>query len=136
MPSLRSIVYVSSSVIPFSTSDLEDLLLKAKAFNSKHSITGALFYNDGNFIQCIEGPPAEMVLTYDRILKDKRHKGIIQLINLPIPFRAFKSWEMAFVRIGPNRSQELTNALSRTSPNATNKTHPSLVLMNSFISTL
>ncbi len=136
MSSLRTIVYVSSSKMLFSTFALEDLLSKARQWNEEHSVTGALFYNDGHFIQCIEGPWQQLNLCYSRILLDQRHSGVIELLNRPITSRAFEFWEMGFARIGQDIRLQLTEAIARTSPDATNKTPASLTLMKSFISVL
>ena len=136
MSSLHTIVYVSSSKMLFSTFALADLLSKARQWNEEHSVTGALFYNDGHFIQCLEGPWQELNLCYSRILLDQRHSGVIELLNRPITSRAFESWEMGFARIGQDIRLQLTEAIARTSPDATNKTPASLTLMKSFISVL
>jgi len=136
MSSLHTIVYVSSSKMLFSTFELEDLCSKARLWNQEHSITGALLYNDGQFIQCIEGPWEELNLCYSRILLDQRHSGVTELLNRPITSRVFESWNLGFARIGQDRRPQLIEALAGVSPNATNKTHPSLGLMKSLISAL
>jgi hypothetical protein len=49
------LVYVSSAVKPFLSSELVDLLSKSHVYNTEVGITGMLLYKDGNFMQTIEG---------------------------------------------------------------------------------
>jgi hypothetical protein len=43
------LVYVSSAIRPFLSSELVDLLSKSHVYNTEVGITGMLLYKDGNF---------------------------------------------------------------------------------------
>jgi hypothetical protein len=94
LPSLRSIVYVSSAVQPFGTAELEALLVDARDLNLQNGITGVLLYSDGGFMQCFEGTDDAMAGTYRRILDSKRHTQITELLNEPVAQRSFSAWQM------------------------------------------
>jgi hypothetical protein len=111
MNDLRSIVYVSTAVAPFADEELEALLIEARDFNRKHSVTGVLLYNDGSFMQCFEGPEAEVAQAYARIQASERHKDIYELMNEPVPERSFRSWDMGLAR--PTKSELLRLSTAR-----------------------
>ncbi|MFM8330869.1 MAG: BLUF domain-containing protein [Candidatus Methylumidiphilus sp.] len=90
------LVYVSSATQPFSPSELVDLLSKSHAYNSTVGITGMLLYKDGNIMQAIEGEEAAVKSLYAKIQLDKRHRGIITLLQGPQPERQFPNWSMGF----------------------------------------
>ena len=77
---LKYIVYYSFSQSEISSSELKELLQKAREWNEAHEITGLLIYRfnkkfkRGNFLQIIEGPKnqshlpgIEFLLTQDII---------------------------------------------------------------------
>lgn len=49
------VAYVSSATQLLSTEQLDDLLLTCRRNNLARELTGALLYQDGNFIQVLEG---------------------------------------------------------------------------------
>jgi uncharacterized protein YaaQ len=90
------IVYVSSAVRPFSSSELVELLSKAHERNTKIGITGMLLYKDGNFMQVIEGEEAAVRTLNAKIQQDPRHRGMITLLQGPLAERQFPDWSMGF----------------------------------------
>jgi hypothetical protein len=90
------LVYVSSAVKLFSSSELLDLLAKSKAYNTKVGITGMLLYKDGNIMQAIEGEEQAVKTLYAKIQCDRRHRGIITLLQGLQPERQFPNWSMGF----------------------------------------
>jgi len=111
MSDLRSIVYVSTAVAPFADEELEDLLVDARDFNHSHLVTGVLLYNDGSFMQCLEGPESAVAQAYARIRASTRHKDIYELMNGPIHERSFQSWDMGIAR--PTKSELLRLSTAR-----------------------
>ena len=93
---LFQIVYVSAAAVPFSSKDLVTLLERSRAKNTENAITGLLFFHDGNFMQVLEGPEANVRQAYQRISQDPRHRGCIVLIQQPVPERTFGDWAMGF----------------------------------------
>ena len=111
MQSLRSVVYVSDATFALTLADLEALLVRSREDNRRNGITGVLLYNDGNIMQCFEGPEAAVVATYARIRTSRRHKNLIELMNRPVALRSFGDWEMALVQT--TRSDMLALATAR-----------------------
>ena len=101
---LHTIIYVSSSVRMMQTDELDELLEQAMSCNAGHGITGMLLYRDGNFMQTLEGDKNAVHELYARIVKDKRHQGLIQLLDEPLASRQFADWSMGFEHIDPQAS--------------------------------
>jgi hypothetical protein len=90
------IIYLSSAVTFFSKDELKELLVKARKFNLKLNITGILFYNDGNFLQAIEGDKKDVQALFEKIKSDPRHKQIVTLFSESINAREYPEWSMAY----------------------------------------
>ena len=97
---METLTYVSTAVELFSKEDLEHLLRESRARNSQHGITGLLLYNDGTFMQTIEGMTADVRKLYENICADTTHYGIIKLVHQDIVERVFPDWSMGFMN-GP-----------------------------------
>ncbi len=111
MSELRAIVYVSSATHLMTTPQLERLLTEARARNAVNAVTGVLLYNDGNFMQYIEGLQDDISVTYERIVASKRHQHIISILNQRITQRSFAEWEMGFAQ--PTKSELLALSTAR-----------------------
>lgn len=97
---LVSVVYVSSSVRKLDESEILDILRISQRNNQRRGITGMLLYKDGNFLQVLEGPDAEVSQLLETLERDPRHRGFIILIKKRIPERQFPNWSMAFKDLG------------------------------------
>jgi len=95
---LRLLVYVSSAVHGFDTEELDHLLVRSRAWNAAHGVTGMLLYHDGNFVQALEGAPDSIDATFERVAADPRHHGIIRMVDEPLSVRRFAAWDMGFHR--------------------------------------
>lgn len=91
------ILYVSEATTPFKSDELEVLLNECIEGNSKHDITGALFYIHNRFIQCIEGPEHNVKKLLLNISNDARNKHVTVLRNQPIQKQSFTDWRMGFM---------------------------------------
>ena len=112
---LEAIAYSSSAVGLPTESELERLLDDARARNLRTGVTGVLLYHDGSFFQYFEGPPAGVAEVYGRILGSRRHRGVIELMRMPLARRCFADWQMGFVRVPASAMLQLTNARWRAS---------------------
>lgn len=110
-PELITLVYVSSATSLMSEQDLETLLLNARTLNLQNDLTGILLYNEGSFIQCLEGPERPLLDTYERIQCSRGHTDITEMFRGPIAHRSFSSWDMGFCR--PTRSEQLALSNAR-----------------------
>ena len=93
---MTSLIYVSSSAVPFSQTDLVELLQTARRNNALIDVTGMLLYKDGDFMQAIEGEDATIDELHTKIERDPRHQGLITLLKRSIQERQFADWSMGF----------------------------------------
>jgi hypothetical protein len=93
------LTYVSSSALPVSTSQLDEIVAVSRRNNTANGITGMLLHVDGSFLQILEGPAAAVEATYARIDRDPRHRGLLVIHRTDITQRAFKDWSMGFQRL-------------------------------------
>jgi hypothetical protein len=105
---LQALVYVSTASHLLSAVEIDHLLQRARQRNAQQRVTGVLLYDEGNFIQYLEGPSVGISTVYDFILRDTLHGGIIEIVREPIQAREFEEWLMAF---------RTTNALGMTRVN-------------------
>jgi hypothetical protein len=92
---LYALVYVSTATHRLSACELLELQIRAQTHNRQVGVSGTLLYDDGNFIQYIEGPQAALLGVYVRIKRSHLHNSIIELLHCPIKERAFAAWSMA-----------------------------------------
>jgi hypothetical protein len=109
---LLTIIYVSSARQIFSDTELETLLLKARTANAANAISGLLLYQDGNFMQLLEGPQAAVSELYAVIRRDPRHHDIVTLIEETGLPREFSAWSMAYRKLDNARWGALLESIS------------------------
>lgn len=90
------IIYVSTPIAPYSEKDLRDLLSVARSKNEANRVTGMLIYSGGQFLQALEGEPADVIGTFDRISLDPRHADIATLQRGIFADQWFAHWSMGF----------------------------------------
>ena len=95
-PGLVSLVYVSSGVRQFNKQEVLDILQASRRNNARLRITGILLYQDGNFMQVLEGTEQDLSELMHSIERDQRHRGVIVLLKKAIRERQFPHWSMAF----------------------------------------
>lgn len=110
MPTLLSRAYISTAHTRLRESELEHLLKLCRTRNQQDAVTGVLLYNDGNFMQYLEGPDAALRQTYQRIRVDPLHGNLVELLLEPITERVFTTWAMGFARPTASMLLVLSNA--------------------------
>ncbi|HQU70674.1 MAG TPA: BLUF domain-containing protein [Calditrichia bacterium] len=90
------LVYVSSAKKLLSEEELLTLLEQSRANNEKSGVTGMLLYQDGNFMQVLEGEEAVVKEINAKISADPRHYQVITLLQRNIKKREFPEWSMGF----------------------------------------
>lgn len=93
---LYHVLYRSTATRRFTSSELFELLEKARHFNVKSQITGMLLYSEGHFVQVIEGPEKVIRTLHSRILQDSRHHHVETVDEGPLLARQFAEWSMDF----------------------------------------
>jgi len=78
---------------------------KARERNRQLGITGMLLFEDGCFLQTLEGPPAHLDVVWDAIKRDPRHRNIEVLSEHVTGSRLFSQWDlMLYDRHQDNRN--------------------------------
>lgn len=90
------IVYHSTASQEFGSLALFRLLTEAQSRNASLSITGHLLFMNGQFTQCLEGPPVHVELIWQSLLRDTRHHNLELLVRHAANERRFPAWSMAF----------------------------------------
>jgi hypothetical protein len=89
--------------------DLRDILTEARNFNHQHQITGALYYADGHFFQCLEGQSEDLEYLLAKLQSDPRHSQLKIFKSKEIITRNFNNWAMKFVGRNSDVQNELKN---------------------------
>ena len=105
---MLALTYVSSATDLLSAEDLVALLAQSREANQARGITGMLLYRDGNILQCLEGPEAEVRAAYDAISRDPRHRGVLVLVEEEVEQRSFSDWSMGFKDLSGSETGDLT----------------------------
>ena len=119
MGSLIQIVYTSTATAPLGRAELMELLRGNVQRNKQAGITGLLLYQDGAFMQALEGEEEAVIKLFGKISRDPRHHRVIPLLHEPIGQRNFPDSAMAFrdlnsaeVRNMPGYSEFLNTPLN------------------------
>jgi hypothetical protein len=93
---MRQLVYSSAAVVPFSEAELTTLLARARANNARLGLSGMLLYDEGSFLQVLEGETGVLSALFDVIGRDKRHHRVTTLLEREVDGRHFGEWHMGF----------------------------------------
>ena len=96
---MKQIIYISSAVKKMNDDDLIDILKTSRENNKKNDISGMLLYDNGSFIQVLEGTDSLVDNTFINIQNDERHNNILVMQNKDVDFREFADWSMGFENI-------------------------------------
>ena len=96
---LTHLIYASTASRRFDKQELLKLLENVRAANARCGVTGMLLYEDLNFFQVLEGPESAITPLFKKIATDKRHTGVVMIIQEPIVERSFADWTMSFSKI-------------------------------------
>lgn len=96
---MHQVIYSSAAVAPFTETQLAQLLARARINNERLEITGLLLYDDGSFLQALEGESEVIERLYETIGRDKRHHRVVALLRREIDERHFSQWRMGFAAV-------------------------------------
>ena len=101
--SLLRIVYFSENRIGVSRrhARIGELLSTAITRNRQNQVTGALLRDDLWFVQVLEGSPAAVQATFDRIVPDPRHHNVKIISKTMVNKRLFGEWSMGLAMRSP-----------------------------------
>lgn len=95
---MHMIVYTSCANNPHSI-DIKNIVSGAMVRNADKDITGALFFDNGTFLQVLEGDKCDLMTLMEEIKRDKRHSNIKILIDQTIPERTLLGWSMQHLNL-------------------------------------
>jgi hypothetical protein len=81
-----------------STSEIEALLAVSRRNNRRDGVGGLLMYNEGSFLQVLEGEEEKVEACLARIANDATHKRMLRLFQGSVADRLFPEWSMGFAR--------------------------------------
>lgn len=88
------LTYKSVATVTPRASDLDLLAAKARARNRSLDVTGMLLFEDGRFLQTLEGPPKAVAELWSSIKRDGRHSHIEVLSEHMAAARLFSDWDL------------------------------------------
>ena len=128
------IVYLSSAYKLLTEDELKEIVDTSNKNNTRLGITGMMLYNEGNFIQVLEGEEAIVKKRYSIIETDPRHFGILVLTDGHIENRTFPDWSMGFKIIPAFEFSQFDQFKNTKERLSNDSTHPAVALLKSFTS--
>jgi len=107
MPQLLRLTYVSRATFPLDrfTSGIQRevarIMVQSRRNNPRQQLVGALYFGDGCFFQCLEGPQEAVEALYHRLHDDPRHAELRVLAREIVSSPSFSSWAMKLVPNAP-----------------------------------
>lgn len=105
----RYIAYTSTAHELLRSSDIDHLLLDARAFNARIGVTGVLLYDGLRFFQYFEGSDYATDQVMSRIRASGRHRQIQLLADAHRQGRELDRWYMGFSQSPASFIQHLEN---------------------------
>lgn len=105
---LMQLMYISRAKEHFTIEELEELVAKANSNNRHIDVTGSLVYNDGVFLQVLEGEQKKLLDLYNIIKEDERHHKVTKIYFEPAETRLFSKWFMHLASLEKSDSKDLT----------------------------
>jgi hypothetical protein len=93
---MLQMIYTSAATRKISPKELQELLVISRQNNIRNGITGMLLFEDGTFLQVLEGEEEVVERTYQRIAHDPRHNKILLIARFELEQRSFHDWEMCY----------------------------------------
>ncbi len=96
---LYCVIYLSRATNPMTDADLEALLSRSRWKNWISGVTGLLLYENGWFMQALEGCEEVVKELFQVISKDPRHAEVRVVVEDRLKHRLFPDWGMGFHRV-------------------------------------
>lgn len=110
------LTYQSRASTQPSEAELNELVTNARMRNQSVGVTGMLLYEDGRFLQTLEGPPEGLSSVWKSIQQDERHKDIELLTEHFVEARLFSDWDLLLYRKRNEAPPRLWDRLRRKHP--------------------
>ncbi len=129
---IRTIVYISNAVKLFEERHLDELFCQSVNNNSTRNITGILLYNEGTFIQILEGHKQPLDNLFKTIHQDRRHNNITKILDRRIGDRLFSKYRTGFSTLNNYSQLEELETFLRNRKE-TSHSHTILALLSPFL---
>ncbi len=93
------LIYASSQTHELGAVELQDILQTARKRNPAIKVTGMLLYQNGSFLQILEGARKNVEMLFNKIEPDKRHKRVVKITTFYTEERLFSDWSMGFADV-------------------------------------
>jgi hypothetical protein len=103
MSDIQQLVYASRATFQSTDNgggvepEVARILMQSRRNNPRRSLVGALYYGDGCFFQCLEGPQGEIDKLYEQLMTDPRHRDLTVLRRQSVGSTSFAGWSMKYV---------------------------------------
>lgn len=104
---MMQLIYISTTSIEPTASELLYLLEQARSRNFQRHITGMLLYSNRTYLQVIEGEAKDVREVYGAICKDPRNEGQVILREAEIINRDFPDWSMGFQNLESSSPKDM-----------------------------
>jgi len=107
MPRHLRLVYASRATFPPVRQgagihpEVARILIQSRRNNARRRVVGGLYYADGCFFQCLEGPAEVVETLYQKLHADTRHRDLRVLDRREIAAPSFQAWSMKHVPDAP-----------------------------------
>ena len=128
---LYSICFISNSVRLLQDDELEAFLAISKVHNLVRNITGILLYNEGTFLEVMEGKYVDISVLISKIQRDPRHNNITVMIDQEISNRLFDSFQTGILSSDNEAKKEMLE-FKKQLPKASQYSKSLRTLLNSF----
>lgn len=91
---IACLTYKSVATATPRANDIDLLARRARARNRSLGVTGMLLFENGSFLQTLEGPPDALKTLWSSIQQDSRHNHIEVLSEHIVTARIFSEWDL------------------------------------------
>lgn len=110
------LTYQSQATVPPSKDELDAIVSQARVRNQANGVTGMLLYEDGRYLQTLEGPPRGLDAIWSSIRSDERHCEIEVLSQHLVASRLFSDWDLMLYRRLDEAPKSFFERLRRRNP--------------------
>jgi hypothetical protein len=104
---MLELIYVSAAWRPLDDGQLAELLTQARTKNARLGVSGILLYDQGSFLQVLEGDEQTVLPLFDTIARDARHQRVSILRRTNVTAPSFREWTMGFVSLDAGLRKQL-----------------------------
>ena len=112
---LTTLIYRSHLNLSRPSTELRELVERARGRNVKLNITGVLLAKGNDVLQILEGSEESVVKLFHKIREDKRHSGVVELLRDYGPRRRFENVGMLLFDLQTQSPKEVLQSVLRYS---------------------